>query len=136
MLREELWNEKTAELLQTLRDAKGLGQQHNFELSDDMLCSRWRVLKDKIVQFVDSYTTLMPSKTPSSLDSVWQALSPNASGLLQDPMLRPLAFEAYVWAWLGKVVFASGSYVWAGSMGALFGPLSELARGKSFQYQG
>lgn len=118
-----------------MRDSQGLAQQHNFKLSDGDVLERWSSLKGKIVQFVDSYTGSMSNETPQCLKSVLEDLSPKASDFFQNPLLRPFVFEAYIWTWLTRAIFAPHSCAWAGSLGQQFNHLSESARSKSLRIQ-
>lgn len=103
--------------MQSVRESKGISQQYNFTMSDNQLREQCNSLKLKIVQFVDKYTGSLSITTAKHLNGTRPSLSDNIVDLVQHPMLRPFAAEAYIWHILEMLVFSPSSCVWAGLAG-------------------
>lgn len=123
-------NECKGELLQQIRDLQGLSQRYNFKVSDEELMEQWGTIKHKISQMVDKYARPVYGLNDQDLGPGWIGMSRHTAFLLGSPLLYAFAFEAYLWSWLGWVVFRDDSVIWAGNLGRYLSYVFQDASGK------
>lgn len=124
-------NKREKDLLNVIRDLQGLSQRHNFQVSDEELIEKWGLLQHKIGQMVNAYARPIEGIDVRDFASICKWRFSDASALFSSRILCVYAFEAYIWVWLGRVVFDDVSDAWAGQLGSTLGSLVDETASRS-----